>query len=60
MTIVSILSNLSEGGTNNSWVVVEQSTEGALVRQVAVATKDEAETIKNQWELENSSNSVGC
>ena len=57
-SIVSILNNLSEGGTDNSWVVVEQSTEGGLVRQVAVSTKEEAENIRTQWELEN--NSVGC
>lgn len=57
-SIVSILSNLSEGGTNNGWVVVEQSTEGAMVRQVTASTKEEAEQIRQQWESEN--NSVGC
>ena len=57
-SVISILNNLSEGGTDTSWVVVEQSTEGGLVRQVAVATKEQAEEIRSQWEIEN--NSVGC
>lgn len=53
MTFVSILSNLSEGGTDKSYVVVEQTSEGGMVRRVSCSTKEEAETIRAEWQKES-------
>jgi len=53
MTFVSILSNLSEGGTDKSYVVVEQTSEGGMLRQISCITKEEAETIRAEWQKES-------